>query len=147
MTIEVLINKSPYSRLPQRKQLARAVDSIANDFGWRNGQVSIALVDDPTIQELNRQYLKHDYPTDVISFNLTDDEQTLEGEVIVSWQTAERVALENNWQTSLEILLYVVHGMLHIMGLDDSTPEQAHQMRQKERHYMLLIAGDAQNCS
>ncbi|MFN6127366.1 MAG: rRNA maturation RNase YbeY [Planctomycetota bacterium] len=147
MAFEVLITKSRYVPQPLRDQILLAVESIAKDFDWQAAQVSVAVVNDRTIQDVNRQYLNHDYPTDVISFNLSDDENILEGEVIVSWQTAKRVAQENGWTTSQEMLLYIIHGMLHIVGLDDATPAQSKRMRQKERHYMQAIAGDTQNCS
>ncbi|MFN9436442.1 MAG: rRNA maturation RNase YbeY [Planctomycetota bacterium] len=147
MSIHVLVSPSPHVKPLLQKQIQAAVDRIAQDFGWSSGQISIAILDDERIQEINRQYLQHDYPTDVISFNLSDDENILEGEVIVSWQTAKRVAQENGWTTSQEMLLYIIHGMLHIVGLDDATPAQSKRMRQKERHYMQAIAGDTQNCS
>ena len=152
MSIEVLITPSPHASRSLREQITQAIDSIARDFRWGAGQISVAIVDDQAIQEINRQYLNHDYPTDVISFDLTDhdakqhDEPYLEGEVIVSWQTAHRVASENQWDPALELLLYVVHGMLHIVGLDDCSPAQTQQMRERERHYMGEIAGDARNC-
>jgi probable rRNA maturation factor len=147
MSFEVLITKSRYVSQSLREQTLLAVESIAKDFGWQAGQISVAVVNDRTIQDVNRQYLNHDYPTDVISFNLTDDDQNLEGEVIVSWQTAKRVAEESGWTTSQELLLYIIHGMLHIVGLDDATPTQSKKMRQKERQYMQAIAGNTQNCS
>jgi probable rRNA maturation factor len=147
MSFEVLVTKSRYVPQSLREQTLLAVESIAKDFGWQAGQISVAVVNDRTIQDVNRQYLNHDYPTDVISFNLTDDDQNLEGEVIVSWQTAKRVAEESGWTTSQELLLYIIHGMLHIVGLDDATPTQSKKMRQKERQYMQAIAGNTQNCS
>ncbi|MBU6238484.1 MAG: rRNA maturation RNase YbeY [Planctomycetes bacterium] len=152
MPIEVLITDSPHTPKSLRQKMVQAITAIASDFQWNAGQISLAIVDDPTIQEINRQYLNHDYPTDVISFDLSDenanqhDEPYLEGEVIVSWQTAQRVASENQWDPALELLLYVIHGMLHIVGLDDSSPSQSQQMRERERHYMNAIAGDTRNC-
>jgi rRNA maturation RNase YbeY len=100
MTIEVLISPSPHVSAPLRKQIRVAIRMIAKDFGWDAGQLSIAILDDASIQEINRKYLSHDYPTDVISFDLTDSdrringESRLEGEILVSWETAARVALE-----------------------------------------------------
>lgn len=152
MTIEVLITESDHVTRSLHEQITQAINSIAGDFHWGSGQVSVAIVDDQAIQEINRQFLKHDYPTDVISFDLTDkdagrdDAPYLEGEVIVSWQTAQRVASENQWDPALELLLYVVHGMLHIVGLDDCSPALSQQMREKEHHYMHKIAGDTRNC-
>ena len=64
-------------------RLCEASRQILNDAGFRSGQLSLAVVDDEEMQQLNRQYLEHDYPTDVLSFLLEDGEDFLEGEVIV----------------------------------------------------------------
>jgi probable rRNA maturation factor len=147
MTIEVLVNESPHVTSNEESQIELAIQRIASDYGWPSGQISVAIVDDEEIHQVNRQYLQHDYPTDVISFDLTEpDSEQLEGEIIVSWQTATRVAKENGWHAHQELLLYTIHGMLHIVGLDDRTPKQTQEMREQERHYMLAIFGDASNC-
>ena len=124
----------------------RAVQTIAGDYGWKQGEISITIVDDPTIHRLNREYLEHDYPTDVISFDTTERKGFLEGEVIASGDTANRIASENGWNASHELLLYLVHGMLHIVGLDDTTATQANRMRREERHYMEHLVGDVTVC-
>jgi probable rRNA maturation factor len=95
---------------------------------------------------VNREYLQHDYPTDVISFDTTERDELLEGEVIASGETAERVAAENGWKSSDELLLYIVHGMLHVVGLDDTTAKKAKEMRQAERHYMEALLGQTPVC-
>lgn len=147
MSIEVLVNDSPQVPPQQQAQIESAIQRIASDYGWTSGQISVAIVDDEEIHQVNREYLNHDYPTDVISFDLTEpDSEQLEGEIIVSWETAARVADENGWPASQEMLLYTIHGMLHIVGLDDGTPKQSQEMRGQERHYMLAITGDASNC-
>ncbi|MCU0708314.1 MAG: rRNA maturation RNase YbeY [Pirellula sp.] len=147
MTIEVLVNDSPHVTSEEESQIESAIQRIASDYGWASGQISVAIVDDEEIHQVNQQYLQHDYPTDVISFDLTEpDAEHLEGEIIVSWQTATRVAKENGWHSHQELLLYTIHGMLHIVGLDDGTTEQVQEMRKQERHYMLVITGDASNC-
>ena len=122
--------------------------------------VSVALVNDKTIHELNRQYLGHDYPTDVLSFLLeceTDPDahaaesaaagpaqrlrgrgKRLEGEVIVSVETAARSAREFDWSTRDEVVLYLVHGLLHLCGYDDLSSEERQIMRARERAILGL---------
>jgi len=147
MPLEVLINQSTHVPPVLHQQIIAAIEAIARDFGWIHGQISVAIVDDHAIHDINRQYLQHDYPTDVISFDLTETPQLLEGEIIASWETAHRVSEENGWDRSQELLLYVIHGMLHIVGLDDVSPSQTQEMREKERFYMHAISGDAPNCN
>jgi probable rRNA maturation factor len=113
-------------------QLVAAARAVLLRSSFRTAAVSLAIVDDPTIHELNRQYLDHDWPTDVLSFVLAEDEGHLEGEVIISADTAAAVAAEIGWLASGEQLLYVVHGMLHLIGYRDKDPTDAVRMRAAE---------------
>ena len=116
------------------------ISRILGDAGFRHGSVSVAIVDDPAIHQLNRQYLQHDYATDVLSFVLESDESRswLEGEVIASFETARRTAAEYGWQAASELLLYLIHGTLHLTGMDDAEDRQRQQMREAERRYLSL---------
>ena len=118
-------------------RLKRIVRAIIADHGVRNSRISIAIVDDPTIHRLNRQYLQHDYPTDVLSFVLDDQDDFLEGEVIVSTETAASEAADFDWPAEDELLLYVVHGILHLIGFDDKTDAERTRMRGAERSYLM----------
>lgn len=119
-------------------RLKQAVTQVLQDAGIRSGEISVAIVDDARIHELNRRYLKHDYPTDVLSFVLDRDERagTLEGEVIVSGDYAGREAVQYEWSADDELLLYVIHGALHLVGHDDQTPEGLATMRAAEAKYL-----------
>ncbi len=117
-------------------RLKRAAAAVLRDAGYRDGSLSIALVDDAAIHELNRKYLGHDYPTDVLSFVLEEEPGRLEGEVIVSAETAAGSAAEWGWPADDELLLYVVHGTLHLVGHDDTNDEQRGAMRAAERQYL-----------
>jgi probable rRNA maturation factor len=121
------------------KRLLRAVRRILKDEGIRHGSISLAVVDDPTIHALNRRHLKHDYPTDVLSFVFAAEPGRLEGEVIVSADTAAACCRRFGWTADDELLLYVIHGMLHLVGCDDTRPSMRRAMRQRERHYLELF--------
>lgn len=111
--------------------------------------LSVSIVDNRTIHRLNQQHLQHDYPTDVISFQLewtSDDrsepprttsnrsaEARVEGEIVASWEYAQEMAERGRWSAENELTLYVVHGMLHICGYDDLSPAEKSVMRQRER--------------
>jgi probable rRNA maturation factor len=118
--------------------LTSAARTILADHGIDQGELSIAIVDDPAIRVLNRQYLNHDYETDVISFVLDEDEATgqLDGQLIVSTDTAAREASNAGWTFEAELLLYVVHGTLHLVGFDDKDPTAVPEMRSAEAKYM-----------
>lgn len=118
------------------KRLMSAARRVLVDSKFKSAMVSIAVVDDAKIHDLNRQFLNHDYPTDVLSFVLDADESHLKGEVVLSADTARSVAVEGGWKEADEQLLYVIHGVLHLVGLDDQSSEAARQMRAAERYYL-----------
>jgi len=103
---------------------------------FESAEVSVAVVDDARIHELNRRYLNHDYATDVLSFVLDERPGHVEGEVIVSVDTAVRSAERFGWEPCDELLLYVVHGTLHLTGHDDHDPAALATMREAERQYL-----------
>lgn len=121
--------------------LAAAAKLILNEHGITQGELSIAIVDDPAIRKLNKQYLNHDYETDVISFVLDEDESCgrLDGQLIVSTDTAAREAVDAGWSCEAELLLYVVHGTLHLVGYDDKTEAAIPEMRSAEAEFMAKL--------
>ncbi len=112
---------------------------IAEQYQLSSLSASIAIVDDPTIHRLNREHLQHDWPTDVISFVFEDSDGNVQGEVIASVDTATRLAAAAGWNPADELLLYIVHGMLHLAGLDDISSEDQLEMRTAERDCLLAI--------
>ena len=101
--------------------------------------VSVLFVSDSEIRELNKDYLGHDYSTDVITFPLNDEPENLEGEIYVSYETTKNNSLNYNVPHSSEILRVVIHGILHLVGYDDSTDSQKEEMKRKEDHYLQLV--------
>lgn len=118
------------------ERLETIAQTILSDAGFKSGEVSIAVVDDPTIHELNRTYLQHDYPTDVLSFVLEESTDSLSGEVIVSSDTAISNALEYDLSPEDELLLYVIHGLLHLVGYEDKNDRARAEMREQETGYL-----------
>lgn len=118
------------------KRLRLAVRRVLQAEGFQRGAVSIAVLDDAGIQPLNARYLGHDYPTDVLSFVLEKSDDALEGEILVSAETAQRDAARFGWRPEDELLLYVIHGALHLAGYDDLEPALQAQMRQREREHL-----------
>jgi probable rRNA maturation factor len=117
-------------------RIVQAVRDILRDHGVRQAQISLAVVDDATIHDVNRRYLNHDYATDVLSFLLESEGDRLEGEIVVSADTASETARGVGWPAADELLLYVVHATLHLVGYDDAEPTDRDRMRDKERHYL-----------
>jgi probable rRNA maturation factor len=135
-SIEVEISDRQSAVEIEEQQLIAAVREVLQAEAVKSASVSIALVDDSTIRELNRRYLDHDYATDVLSFPLECGEDYLEGEIVVSGPMAARTAAEYGWSAADELLLYVVHGCLHLVGYEDTTPDEQRQMRKLEMLYL-----------
>lgn len=133
-TVEIANEQSACS--VDESLIRQAVQEILGAEGVTDGQISVALVDDPTIHEINRRHLQHDYPTDVISFVLEREDGYLDGEVVASADTACTVARELGWPAQNELLLYVVHGTLHLVGYDDQSDSDREEMRARECHYL-----------
>lgn len=134
LRIEVAVDHEPFPVDVGR--LREAVRRILRDHGKRRGSISIAVVNDAAIHDVNRRFLAHDEPTDVISFVLEEDGPTLEGEIVLGADTAARVAGELNVAAEDELLLYAIHGTLHLVGYDDLETEPRRAMRAKERDYL-----------
>ena len=114
-------------------RLRRAVELVFRQAGVERAVISLAVIDDPAMHVLNRRYLDHDEPTDVLSFVLEKREGYIEGEIIASAQTASATAAKFGWAAENELLLYVIHGALHLVGYDDLEPAARSQMRDQER--------------
>jgi len=130
--IRVVIANEQSTLAIDESQFQAAVASVFRESSYDSGIVSIAVVDDPTIHEINRQYLEHDFPTDVLSFVLEDRQPYLEGELVVSTDTASANAAEYDWPASSELLLYVIHGALHLVGFRDKKSDEIVVMRAAE---------------
>jgi probable rRNA maturation factor len=117
-------------------RLVSAVRLVIAEAGIARATVSIAVVDDDTIHDLNRRFLQHDYATDVLSFVFERSADQLNGEVIVSADMAAAAAGGYGWSVEDELLLYVIHGALHLIGYDDQASEAQSEMRDRERYYL-----------
>jgi len=131
----------PQEAVPvDRGAMRQLVRAVLEGEGVGEAEISLAFVDNATIHQLNRRYLDHDEPTDVLSFPLSGPgAKTLEGELIVGAEVAKEQATQRGHDVQTELSLYVVHGLLHLTGFDDSNPSAAKAMRERERHYLRLL--------
>ncbi|MDA8337106.1 MAG: rRNA maturation RNase YbeY [Peptococcaceae bacterium] len=108
-------------------------------------EVSVALVDDARIRELNHRYRGVDAPTDVLSFPLDDPEtdpdgpETVLGDVVIAMPAAERQAREYGHPLAREAAFLTVHGVLHLLGFDHHQPEGRRRMRDREEAVLAVL--------
>ncbi|MGE3818478.1 MAG: rRNA maturation RNase YbeY [Isosphaeraceae bacterium] len=128
-----------------RHALDQLVRFVLRAEGVERAAISLAIVDDATIRTLNRRHLEHDWPTDVISFLYTEpDDLALSGELVISAETALAVSTAAGVSPFGELALYVVHGLLHLLGHDDTTDDARIAMRRRETELLkALDLGDA----
>ena len=120
-----------------------------NALGFPEGELSLSLVDDQEITELNQRYLDRPRATDVIAFPMREGEFSeispqLLGDVVISTETAQRQAEEIGHSLEEEVARLLLHGILHLAGYDHERPgSQAQAMRKKEKELFQLLK---QNC-
>lgn len=120
--------------------LVRLVRQVLRAEGVQRATISLAIVDDATIQVLNRRHLEHDWPTDVISFLFSEpDDLELSGELVVSAETALTTARDAAGPAFDELALYLVHGLLHLLGHDDTTDAARSSMRKRESELLASL--------
>jgi len=133
-----IVNAHPRFRV--RGALAiRYVRGVLRRARPSRGMITVVFVDDRTSRRLNRRYLAHDRPTDVIAFPL-GEEPNLEGEIYVNLDKARRQARTYHVTTANEIARLIIHGTLHLLGYDDRTRLKARRMKAREDALVSLLA-------
>jgi rRNA maturation RNase YbeY len=136
-----VINNHPGVKI-QKKEVNNLVRLISKDEGIIEAakEISIIFVDDDYLRKLHKDYLNDDSYTDVMSFNLNDDDQ-IEGEIYISVDRAKHHANKFNVSDSSEIARLIIHGILHLKGYDDATEDQKQEMHELENAYLERYPG------
>lgn len=100
--------------------------------------VNLLFCDDLTIIEYNKKYLKHNYETDIITFKYDDESGISESDIIISLETVKRNSFTYKSGYLIELIRVLIHGCLHICGMDDNTSKKRSIMRKKENYYLKL---------
>jgi probable rRNA maturation factor len=131
----------PQEAVPvDRAFMRQVVRTVLDGEGVADAEISLAFVDNDTIHRLNQRYLEHDEPTDVLSFPLSEpNARKLAGELVIGAEVAKVQAESRGHEVRAELALYVIHGLLHLCGCDDTTAEAAAEMHQRERRYLRAL--------
>ena len=126
--------------LPQKALTKRWLKEVAVREGRRIGNINIIFCSDAYLLNINRQYLSHDYYTDIITFDDCEG-STLNGDLFISIDSVRENAKEYaDGRFKEELDRVMVHGILHLIGYDDHTEEEQKMMREKENEALALIA-------
>lgn len=138
-----IIIKNLQDKVPVSPKKARkTVQKVLSTEGVRkSGEITLCFVNNKKIKELNLKYLGRNNPTDVIAFNITDpkDKKNIFADIAISSDTAVENARAFHTTPLFELYLYVIHGVLHILGYDDRKQTDKLAMRKKESKYLKVL--------
>ena len=118
------------------------IKAVAESYGRKTGEVSYIFCNDERILQVNNHYLQHDYYTDIITFDYSTA-KTISGDIFISLDTVKSNSEAFNTDYSTELHRIIIHGILHLCGNDDKTPELRAQMTEKEN--LALQLGEFKN--
>lgn len=132
------------SRLTNRRIIKKWICEVVSSYGYNVGNLCYIFCDDEYILGVNRQYLQHDYYTDIITFDYVDD-KSLSGDMFISVDTVLSNSQMFNVSYISELHRVIIHGVLHLCGIKDKTPEDELLMREAENKALLLLSNLFEN--
>lgn len=136
-----LFNESGFNVPVGQKELAKIAEVIRYKESCVFKLVEVAFVDIPEIIRINKEHLEREYVTDIITFRYDEDtdNQSIEGTLYCCAPRIAEQATEFNQPEAAEFKRIIIHGLLHLIGYDDRSPEAKKQMRAKEDFYLAKI--------
>ena len=127
-------------RMPQikRRETTAWIKAVASTYGKRVGEVGYMFVSDEKILEVNREYLGHDYYTDIITFDY-DEGDTINGDIVISLDTVRSNAEQLGKTYDEELHRVIIHGILHLCGINDKGPGEREIMEAAENRALHLL--------
>lgn len=121
----------------RRRETSAWLRRVAAQHGRRIGSLGYVFCDDKKILEVNRQYLKHDYYTDIITFDY-DEGNVINGDIYISLDTVRSNSQKYHTEYTDELNRVIVHGLLHLCGIDDKGPGERENMEHEENMALSL---------
>ncbi len=129
----------------RRRQISAWVKAVAATYGKRVGDIGYIFCNDDKILEVNQQYLQHDYYTDIITFDYCDDalltgkKDTIAGDLFISLDTVRTNAEQQGTTYDEELHRVIIHGILHLCGINDKGPGEREIMEAAENKALTLL--------
>ena len=133
--IKNLYVSSSYNKV-SKEQIHKLVGLLRTDLNLSIESLYINLVDNNTIRKINNEYLKHNYSTDIITFNYAGDNITIDAEIFISVEEAKLNARKYKVSLSNELIRLIIHGILHLTGYDDNNAKDRIKMKKKENNLL-----------
>lgn len=119
-------------------QVISWIEQVSQHYDKRCGDISYIFCDDERILEVNRAFLQHDYYTDIITFDYTSG-RTISGDIFISLDTVESNAKDLNVSYESELYRVIIHGILHLCGIDDKAPGEREVMERCENEALAML--------
>ena len=113
-------------------------NSVLDNFSVNNSEISIIISNDEHLRKLKKEFFNIDVYTDVISFNLEDKGDPIEGEIYISWDRINDNAIHYKQSINSELKRILIHGILHLLGYKDKTTEEKSMMSSLEDKYLKI---------
>ena len=129
------------TRMPELKKRITTewIKEVANSYGKRLGDIAYIFCSDEKILEVNRQYLQHDYYTDIITFDYTEGDR-ISGDLFISLDTVKTNADQFAQSYNEELNRTIIHGILHLCGINDKGPGEREIMEAAENKALEMLA-------
>ena len=125
----------------KKKAVGDWIRKVASLYGKRTGDISYIFCSDEKILEVNKQYLQHDYYTDIISFDYTEGTK-ISGDLFISLDTVKSNSENFGTDYTEELHRIIIHGILHLCGINDKGPGEREIMTQKENDALALLPAE-----
>ena len=119
-------------RIKNANKITLWIKSAIEIEGYHLKLINYIFCSDTYLLGVNEEYLNHDFLTDIITFDQSDAADLIEADIFISIDRVKENAASNKEQFDRELRRVMIHGVLHLMGYNDKSPEQEHQMRKKE---------------
>jgi len=134
LSIRIFYDETSF-RVKDWKKTVKIIRKVIAKEERISGDLSFIITNDTSLKEINIEFLEHDYFTDVISFNYNDG-NVISGEVYISLERIKENALNYNVSLKEEVLRVIIHGVLHLVGFNDSTEEERGEMKKMEDFWL-----------
>jgi probable rRNA maturation factor len=135
----VFFNEDINFKFQGKNKFKAWLKKVADKEGFSINNLNYIFCSDDYLHKINLEYLDHDTYTDIITFDNSEDESTIEGDIFISIDRVRENSQTLNTVFEEEVKRVIVHGLLHLCGYDDHTPEDKAEMRRLESEYILIF--------